>query len=175
MAIGFLPLVLGGASISAISKRKQARKAQAAKNTFSQKYVLSEDINILENSISNADKDLALMKAAKPKNAAQRRAQNFSVAALSSWIIALKEQQRDLKAEIALQKNTPQLVSQVAGSVANQISLPIETPSQLATVANTTLEAGENLAAPTVKKGVNWLLIGGVLLGGYFLVKTLKK
>ena len=80
-----------------------------------------------------------------------------------------------MKAEIALQKNTPQLVSQVAGSVANQISLPIETPSQLATVANTTLEAGENLAAPTVKKGVNWLLIGGVLLGGYFLVKTLKK
>lgn len=176
MAIALLPYVFGGAGIAAISKRKQARKAQAAKNTFSQKYLLSEDISILENSISNAEKDLALMKAAKPKNAAQRRSQNFSVAALSSWIFALKEQQRDLKAEMAILKNSPSLAngSQVSNMLTST-SLPIQTPSQLATVTNATLEAGENLAAPTVKKGVNWLLIGGVLVGGYFLVKMLKK
>lgn len=32
-----------------------------------------------------------------------------------------------------------------------------------------------NLAASTKKKGVNWLVIGGVLIGGYYLYKYLKK
>ena len=50
------------------------------------------------------------------------------------------------------------------------------TPSaQTPLVAGVQVQNGENLAAPTVKKGVNWLLIGGLAVGGYFIYKFMKK
>lgn len=39
----------------------------------------------------------------------------------------------------------------------------------------TNVKNSGNLAALTKKKGVNWLLIGGVLIGGYYLYKYFKK
>lgn len=36
-------------------------------------------------------------------------------------------------------------------------------------------EKGENIASQTRKKGVNWLLIGGLAVGAFLLFKTLKK
>lgn len=171
MPIGLLPVlgIYGGSS--AIAKRKQNRKIQGAKNVFSKKYPLLDDVSSMESSIANAQQELAAMKAAPTKNAAQRRAQNLSVSVLSNWIVTMKDQVRDLKAEMSIATTS----SSTVPSMPNAAQLPIETPRQVPTVAGQTMEVGENLAAPTVKKGVNWLLIGGLAVGGYFLYKLLKK
>lgn len=171
MPIGLLPVlgIYGGSS--AIAKRKQNRKMQGAKNVFSKKYPLLDDISSMESSIANAEKELAAMKAAPPKRAAQRKAAAVNISVLSSWIITMKEQVRDLKAEMSIATTS----SSTVPSMPNTSQLPTETPRQVPTVAGQTMEVGENLAAPTVKKGVNWLLIGGIAVGGYFIYKLLKK
>jgi len=170
MPIGLLPVlgIYGGSS--AIAKRKQNRRMQGAKNVFSKKYPLLDDISSMESSIANAEKELAALKAAPPKNAAQRRAAAANISVLSSWIITMKDQVRDLKAEMSIATTSSSTVPSMPNA-----PLPIETPRQVPTVAGQTMEVGENLAAPTVKKGVNWLLIGGIAVGGYFIYKLLKK
>jgi hypothetical protein len=168
MPIGLLPVLGIGVGTSAIAKRKQARKMQAAKNTFSKKYPLLDDVASMKASISNAEKELAAMKAAKPKNAAGRRAQNLSVSALNNWIITMKDQFRDLKAEISVATTS-------SSTIPTMPSITSQTVAKAPVVAGTPVPNGENLAAPTVKKGVNWLLIGGIAVGGYFIYKLLKK
>jgi hypothetical protein len=167
MAIGLLPILGLGGGITAISKRKQARKMQGARNAFSQKYPLLEDVSSMEASISNAEKELSAIKAAPTKNAAARRAQGLSVSALSAWIITMKDQLRDLKAEISVATTSSSIVPTMPNN-------SVQTP-QAPVVAGTSVQNGENLAAPTVKKGVNWLLIGGLAVGGYFVYKLMKK
>ena len=166
MPIGLLPAV----GIVAISKRKQARKMQASRNAFSKKYPLLEDVASMEASISNAESELAKMKAAPTKNAAARRAKNISVSTLTSWIITMKDQVRDLKAELSVATTS----SATVPTMPNTNPQPVQ-QAQVPIVAGTPVENGENLAAPTVKKGVNWLLIGGVAVGGILLYKLLKK
>jgi hypothetical protein len=107
------------------------------------------------------------MKSAPTKNAAARRAQSLSVSALSSWIVTMKDHVRDLKAELSLATTS----SSTVPTMPNNISQPTQAP----VVAGVQVQNGENLAAPTVKKGVNWLLIGGLAVGGYFVYKLLKK
>lgn len=174
MSIGLLPLGLGATAISKIVKRKQERKTNAAKNVFSQNFPLSEDIPTLENNIAKADADLKKLNAAPTKNAAQRKSKALNIRVLSDWIITLKEELRDNKAEaeIIRQAQAKAQAQNVAPSPINAIT-PILTPSQVPIVANQTLEVGQNMATPT-KKGVNWLLIAGVGVGGYILYQLLK-
>jgi hypothetical protein len=167
MPIGILPVLGIGVGGTAIAKRKQARKMQGAKNAFSRKYPLLEDLSSMEASISNAESELGKMKSAPTKNAAARRAQSLSVSALSSWIVTMKDHVRDLKAELSLATTS----SSTVPTMPNNISQPTQAP----VVAGVQVQNGENLAAPTVKKGVNWLLIGGLAVGGYFVYKLLKK
>ena len=166
MPIGFLPIYLA----SSIAKRKQARKMQGARNAFSQKYPLLEDVSSMEASISNAERELVAQKSAPTKNAAARRAQSQSVSALSSWIVTMKDQLKDLKAEISVATTSSSIVPTMPNN-SSQSSPSGQTPL----VAGVQVQNGENLAAPTVKKGVNWLLIGGIAVGGYFIYKFMKK
>jgi len=167
MPIGLLPVlgIYGGSS--AIAKRKQNRRMQGAKNVFSKKYPLLDDISSMESSIANAEKELSALKTAPTKNAAARRAQNLSVSALSAWIITMKDQVRDLKAEFSVATTSSSTVPTMPNNSVQSAQAPV--------VAGVAVENGENLAAPTVKKGVNWLLIGGLAVGGYFIYKLLKK
>ena len=167
MPIGILPLVAGVAGGTAIGKRKQARKMQGARNAFSRKYPLLEDVSSMEASISYAEKELSALKAAPTTNAAARRAQNLSVSALTAWIITMKDQVRDLKAELSVATTSSSTVPTMPNTSVPTAQAPV--------VAGVAVENGENLAAPTVKKGVNWLLIGGLAVGGYFIYKLLKK
>jgi hypothetical protein len=170
MPIGFLPILAVPTGIGIIAKRKQARKMQGARNAFSKKYPLLEDVSSMEASISNAEKELSAIKRAPTKNAAARRAQGLSVSALSAWIITMKDQLRDLKAEISVATTS----SSIVPTMPNTSAQPVQ-QAQVPIVAGTPIQNGENLAAPTVKKGVNWLLIGGLVVGGYFVYKLMKK
>jgi hypothetical protein len=161
-----IPLLLGVGGV-ALAKRKQARKMQGAKNAFSKKYPLLEDVSSMEASISNAESELSKMKSAPTKNAAARRAQSLSVSALSSWIVTMKDQVRDLKAELSVATTSSSTVPTMPNTSVQTAQAPV--------VAGVAVENGENLAAPTVKKGVNWLLIGGLAVGGYLIYKLLKK
>jgi hypothetical protein len=80
----------------------------------------------------------------------------------------MKDQFRDLKAEISVATTS-------SSTIPTMPSITSQTVAKAPVVAGTPVPNGENLAAPTVKKGVNWLLIGGIAVGGYFIYKLLKK
>jgi hypothetical protein len=79
----------------------------------------------------------------------------------------MKDQVRDLKAELSVATTSSSTVPTMPNTSVQTAQAPV--------VAGTPVQNGENLAAPTVKKGVNWLLIGGLAVGGYFIYKLLKK
>lgn len=54
------------------------------------------------------------------------------------------------------------------------ISETSQEPNTAETVVKS-LQNGENLAAPTKQKGVNWVLIGGIVVGSILLFKFLKR
>jgi len=55
------------------------------------------------------------------------------------------------------------------------IKIIVEPQSVSQITPETDVKNSGNLAASTKKKGVNWLLIGGVLIGGYYLYKYFNK
>lgn len=168
MPIGLLPILGIGAGSAAVSKRIQNRKMQAAKNAFSKKYPLLDDVSSMESSIANAEQELAAIKGASPKNAAQRRSQSLNASTLSRWIITMKDQARDLKAQISV-------ASSSSATMPSLPAQPVTSSGPAPVVAGQEVQAGENLASPTAKKGVNWFVIGGVLVGGFLIYKLLKK
>jgi len=167
-----IPILLGVGGV-ALAKRKQARRQQASKNAFSQKYPIVEDVAILESTIAKAEQELKALNVAPTKNASQRRAKALNVDVLGKWIITLKEELRDTKAELSMIASqtpsvapTPTLPSTIEATPLASNSTPI--------VAGEVVEVSQNLATPT-KKGVNWILIGGILVGGYLIYKISKK
>jgi hypothetical protein len=173
MALALLPLVGITGVTASYYKRKQTRRLEASKNAFSQKYPIVEDVAILESTIVKAEQELKALSVAPTKNASQRRIKTQTMDVLSKWIITLKDELRDTKAELSL-------IASQTPSVAPTPTLPTTTQATpLATnstpiVAGEVVEVSQNLATPT-KKGVNWILIGGILVGGYLIYKISKK
>lgn len=72
-------------------------------------------------------------------------------------------------------------------AVGDEIKAPVEPTTKTMVIAEASqepntaatvqqgLQNGENLAAPTKQKGVNWILIGGLLVGGFLLFKLIKR
>lgn len=175
MPIGLLPLVGVTGITASIYKRKQTRRLEASKNAFSQKYPISEDVTILESTIAKAEQELKALGVAPTKNASQRRIKSQTMDVLTKWIITLKDELRDNKAELSLKASqTPQ--TQVAPTPSLPTTTQVSTPTSNMTpiVAGEQVQVAENLATPT-KKGVNWILIGGILVGGYLIYKISKK
>jgi len=173
MALALLPLVGITGVTASYYKRKQTRRLEASKNAFSQKYPIVEDVAILESTIVKAEQELKALSVAPTKNASQRRIKTQTMDVLSKWIITLKDELRDTKAELSL-------IASQTPSVAPTPTLPTTTQATpLATnptpiVAGEVVQVSQNLATPT-KKGVNWILIGGILVGGYLIYKISKK
>ena len=79
------------------------------------------------------------------------------------------------------------MLSQFHNASGDEIKAPVEPTMKAVVISETSqepntaetvvksLQNGENLAAPTKQKGVNWVLIGGIAIGSILLFKYLKR
>jgi hypothetical protein len=168
------PIVAGAAALG-LSKRAENRRKQAAANQFSGKYPLLNDCPAMESSISTALGELKTIDATPAKTAAARRVKKRNSDTLRSWLLVMREHLKDLTCGINVASTSVAPVPAQAVSSA-QISPILDMGQAVPTVAQEEVaQESVNLAAPTKKKGVNWILIGGVAVAGYFIYKFLKK
>jgi len=171
----FLAPTAGG--IALISKRKQARRAQAASNKWSTQFPLVDDFASQQAMINQAQLQLKTLQAQGGKS----KQVKAEIAQLSKWIGVMKAQLKDLKtgldmASTNIQKApSPKAISESSLPVAqittgtDNIPTGVSSTDVAQNVAN-----GGNLATAT-KKPTNWLLIGGVVVGVVLLFRMFKK
>jgi len=171
----FLAPTAGG--IAVISKRKQARRAQAASNKWSAQFPLVDDFASQQAMISKAQLQLKTLQAQGGKS----KQVKAEISELSKWIGVMKSQLKDLKtgmdmASTNLQKApSPKTIADSAlpvgqvGTVTDNAPTGVSSTDVAQNVAN-----GDNLATAT-KKPTNWLLIGALAVGAIVVFRMLKK
>lgn len=162
-----VPLIVGVGA----SKRAENRRRQAASNAFSQKYPLLNDCASMEASIKNAVLESKNIDASPATTAGAKRIKKRNSDALRSWLLVMREHLRDLTCGINVASTN------VATPPVSPAPAPVTEPAVLPQiqVGNAMADSSENLAAPTKKKGVNWFLIGGLVVGAVVVFKMLKK
>ena len=176
-ALIFAPTVAGGAIIS---KKAKAKRAQAAANKWSTQFPLVDDYASMQAMILRASAQLKTLSAQNVRGRASKTLK-AEIAELSKWIGVMKSHLKDLKSGLDLAstnvKAAPTPTAIAEAPLPMPAPEPVSTdvvPSSLVAAGENVAEAAENLAAPT-KKGTNWLLIGGLVLGAFVLVKAFKK
>lgn len=171
----FVAPALGGATL--LSKKKQARRAQAASNKWSTQFPLVDDYASQQAMISQAQLQLKTLQAQGSKS----KQVKAEITQLSKWIGVMRAQLKDLKtgmdmASTNMQKApTPTAIASAQLPVAQMAPATENAPTGVTSgdvaenVAN-----GDNLASAT-KKPTNWLLIGGLVVGAVVLYRMFKK
>lgn len=171
----FLAPTIGGAAL--VSKKKQARRAQAASNKWSTQFPLVDDYASQQAMINQAQLQLKTLQAQGGKS----KQVKAEIAQLSKWIGVMRAQLKDLKtgmdmASTNIQKApaptaiaSAQLPVTQVGTTTDNAPTGVSTGDVAENVAN-----GDNLASAT-KKPTNWLLIGGVVIGAVLLFRMFKK
>ena len=171
----FVAPALGGAAL--LSKKKQARRAQAASNKWSTQFPLVDDYASQQAMINQAQLQLKTLQAQGGKS----KQVKAEIAQLSKWIGVMRAQLKDLKtgmdmASTNIQKApTPTAIASAQLPVA-QMAAPTENAPTGVTSGDVAenVANGDNLASAT-KKPTNWLLIGGLVVGAVVLYRMFKK
>lgn len=182
MAVAAAIFIPAGAVTVGLSKRAQNRRKQAAANEFSKKYPLIDDAGTMDSYIMSAKSELRSINASPAETAGAKRVKNRNSQTLNKWISVMSEHRRDLQAglNIASSQVDVKPTSGNTGIVPPKISdspypalpsLEKDEPKP----APTEDAASTETAAQTQKKGVNWLLIGGVVIGVILVTRMLKK
>jgi len=158
-------IVPAGIGIAA-SKKAENKRSQAAANEYSKKYPLVDDLSSMEASLSAAKLELKNLNNMVAKTAGAKRVKARNSSLLSKWTLVMSGHIKDLKAGMNMAS------SQVAPVPAQAIAAPVVAQEEAPAPAQT---AGEEISAETPKKGVNWLLIGGVAIGAFAIYKLIKK
>ena len=155
----FLAPTVGGAAL--LSKKKQARRAQAASNKWSTQFPLVDDYASQQAMINQAQLQLKTLQGQGGKS----KQVKAEIAQLSKWIGVMKAQAKDLKTGMDMASTN----IQKAPTPTDNAPTGVTTGDVAENVAN-----GDNLATAT-KKPTNWLLIGGVVVGAVVLFRMFKK
>jgi hypothetical protein len=158
-------IVPAGIGIAA-SKKAENKRSQAAANEYSKKYPLVDDLSSMEASLSTAKLELKNLNNMVAKTAGAKRVKARNSSTLSKWTLVMSGHIKDLKAGMNMAS------SQVAPVPAQAMAAPVVAQEEAPAPAQT---AGEEISAETPKKGVNWLLIGGVAIGVFAIYKLIKK
>jgi hypothetical protein len=174
-----LPLAVVPAGLAVgLSKRAENRRRQAAANEYSKKYPLVDDANAMQNSINVALAELKTIDSTPANTAGAKRVKKRNSTTLRSWMLTMREHLKDLQSGMAI------ATTQQSGTIAIVPELKVLETSRLGDVEKTVLPSeqsgnmtqdGGNLAENTKKKGVNWLLIGGLVLGAFVVYKLVKR
>jgi hypothetical protein len=174
MAVPAAIFAPAGAITVGLNKRAENRRKQAAANVYSKKYPLVDNAASMDSAIANATQELRAIQTAPAETKGAKRVKDRNAQALSKWLAVMSEHRRDLQAglNIASSQTAPAPVP------AAPAPAPMPAPAApIATVEPVTAVEGESIqtAAQTQKKGVNWLLIGGVVVGVILISRLLKK
>jgi hypothetical protein len=179
-ALIFAPTVAGGALIS---KKAKAKKAQAAANQWSTQFPLVDDYASMEAMVDKANTQLKTLNANEPKKLFSGHAKwKIQRDELSKWIGVMKSHLKDLKTGLSMASTnvapapTPAAIAEAPLPIpaAEPVSADVMPANYVAEAESAVEGVVENLATPT-KKGTNWLLIGGLVIGAFVLVKAFKK
>lgn len=154
----------------AVSKKAENKRIQAAANEFSKRYPLVDDLGSMESALAAAKLELKNLNNMAANTAGARRVKNRNTAQLTKWTLVMSGHIKDLKAgmNVASSQSAPtpaqaEVVAAVAPVVAQQESAPVAE------------SADGGMTAESTKKGVNWLLIGGVAIAAFAIYKLVKK
>jgi NADH dehydrogenase/NADH:ubiquinone oxidoreductase subunit G len=174
-----LPLAVVPAGLAVgLSKRAENRRRQAAANEYSKKYPLLDNASAMQQSIDAALIELKTIDATPANTAGAKRVKKRNSATLRSWMLTMKEHMKDLQSGMAI------ATTQQSGNIAVMPELKALDVSRLSDTEKTVLPMEQtgtmtsettNLAENTQKKGVNWLLIGGVAVALIVVYKLVKK
>lgn len=156
-----------------VSKKAENKRKQAAANEFSKRYPLVDDLGTMEASLAAAKLELKNLNNMAAKTAGAKRVKARNIDLLSKWTLVMSGHVKDLKAgiNVASSQVAPAPAQPVAEAPAPSVAAPVA-PAQEVVAAET---VGTEISAETPKKGVNWLLIGGVAVGVFVVYKMLKK
>lgn len=168
-----LAVVPAGLAVG-LSKRAENRRRQAAANEYSKKYPLLDDANAMQNSIDRALAELKTIDSTPATTAGAKRVKKRNSSTLRSWMLTMREHLKDLQSGMAI------ATTQQTGTVAVMPEIKVLPPDTERTVLpmeqiGSVTPDSSNLAENTKKKGVNWLLIGGLLLGVFVIYKLAKR
>ena len=166
-AIFFAPTA--GAAVLA-SKRKQAKRAQAAANKWSGQFPLTDDRASMQQTLSAAELQLKTLRAQKPKGGINAKTWKADEAELARWIGAIKGHIRGLKSGLDTSStNVP------APALSQPAQAPTAAPApQPAEQAPLTTEAIDKQSGAAPNKP-NYLLYAGIAVGVILLARALKK
>lgn len=171
----FLAPTVGGAAL--LSKKKQARRAQAASNKWSTQFPLVDDFASQQAMINQAQLQLKTLQGQGGKS----KQVKAEIAQLSKWIGVMKAQAKDLKSGMDMASTNLQKAPAPATIASAQLPVTqVGTTTDNAPTGVTTGDVAENVAngdnlATATKKPTNWLLIGGVVVGAVLLFRMFKK
>lgn len=171
----FLAPTAGG--IAVVSKKKQARRAQAASNKWSTQFPLVDDFESQKAFINKAQLQLKTLQAQGGKS----KQVKAEIAQLSKWIVVMKAQAKDLKTGLDMASTNLQKAPSPTSVAQSQLPVTqVGTATQNAPTGVSSTDvaenvaSGENIAAAT-KKPTNWLLIGGLAIVAVLLFRKFKK
>jgi hypothetical protein len=173
-----LPIFAGVATAVPImtSKKAENKRKQAAANTYSAKYPLLDNCAAMEASIQNAVTESKNIDASPAETAGAKRIKKRVSNAIRSWLLVMREHLKDLQCGINVASTVQPMIASE-----NVMRSAVEPEMKREVIANTVMANVQpdtnngNIASPTREKGVNWVLIGGVVVGGFLLLKYLKK
>jgi len=162
-----------------ISKRKQARRAQAAANKWSNQFPLSDNPGAMQQTLSAAQLQLKTLRGQRPKgglgSAAALKKWRADEAQLVKWISTIKDHIKDLKSGLDVSSTNipgaPVAGQVVQASTATAVSAPAprgDADEQLTT-------EGIDQQTGAAAKKPNYLLYAGIAVGVILLVRALKK
>ena len=156
----FIPAGIG----IAVSKKAENKRRQAASNEYSKKYPLVDDLSSMEASLSAAKLELKNFNNMATNTAGAKRVKSRNTDLLNKWTLVMSSHIKDLKAGMNMASSQVAPAQKVEGEKASELN-PV-TPPQ---------EEISDMASEAPKKGVNWLLIGGVAVGAFLIYKLIKK
>ena len=169
-----LPIGVGIAA----SKKAENKRKQAAANEYSKKYPLVDDITSMQASLEAAKLELKNLNKMVTSTAGAKRVKARNSFALTEWTSIMNGHIKDLKSGMnvaSTESVTPVVsVAQVVMPSNNKEVVIAEKVSQ-GTESSPEATNDQNLSKSDNKKGVNWLLIGGVAIGSFVIYKLIKK
>lgn len=176
MAAAAIFLAPTAAVAATISKRKQARRAQAAANKWSAQFPLSDNPTAMQQTLSSAELQLKTLRGQRPRggsgSVAALKKWKADEAQLVKWISTIKAHMKDLKSGLDVSStNLPGAAIMTSGAQANAQTA---TAPQQSTDEQLTTDGIDQQTGAAAKKP-NYLLYAGIAVGVILLVRALKK
>jgi hypothetical protein len=166
-AIFFAPTA--GAAVLA-SKRKQAKRSQAAANKWSGQFPLTDDRASMQQTLSAAELQLKTLRAQRPQAGANAKKWKADEAELAKWIGAVKGHIRGLRSGLDTSStNAPGVALPQSGPAPALAPQPQPAEEQPLTTDAIDKQNG------AAEKKPNYLLYAGIAVGVILLVRALKK